>query len=284
MKKETAVIVASVILLLVLSIWLVRILTSRQPGAGNAVNDTVVNVIANKTVAPMKPADISIEAMIENITTLFEQNVMGEQNPVGYGEEIGFRILNVTNYVERTELVRRYTDVLMSMPLAVGTYSERLNKLYNIGRMVWNWSDILYKIQSDPKSRIKLWVTLLGNFRDAAESGWKADASAIAALFAEKSAKQQLAREQLARKKFSRGGYRGLYASSGTVDTRRSDFIKEAIIELRNVVRLYNLCVPRIITYLPPSEQARIEKELEETVRKLEIEKLLEAMEKDVKR
>ena len=160
MKKETAVIVASVILLLVLSIWLVRILPSRQPEAGNAVNDTVVNVIANKTVAPMKPADVNIEAMIEKITTLFEQNVQGKQNPVSYSDKICLRVFNLTNDAQRTELARRYTDVLMSMPLAAGTYYDRLNKLDNIVRMVENWDVILYQIQFDPKIRIKLWLTL----------------------------------------------------------------------------------------------------------------------------
>ncbi len=280
MKKSTTILVASTVAILVFSACLAIWLFPRH----KEITPVAHSATSKKVQSPNEPADINIEAMIEKITTLFEQNVQGKQNPVSYSDKICLRVFNLTNDAQRTELARRYTDVLMSMPLAAGTYYDRLNKLDNIVRMVENWDVILYQIQFDPKIRIKLWLTLLGNFRDAAESGWKADASAIAALFAEKSAKQQLAREQLARKKFSRGGYRGLYASSGTVDTRRSDFIKEAIIELRNVVRLYNLCVPRIITYLPPSEQARIEKELEETVRKMEIEKLLEAMEKDVKR
>ena len=288
MKKETAVIVASVILLLVLSIWLVRILPSRQPEAGNAVNDTVVNVIANKTVAPMKPADVNIEAMIEKITTLFEQNVQGKQNPVSYSDKICLRVFNLTNDAQRTELARRYTDVLMSMPLAAGTYYDRLNKLDNIVRMVENWDVILYQIQFDPKIRIKLWLTLLGNFRDAAESGWKADASVIEAQFVETNAIRRLDRTP-PDKKLCVGGYRGRLVGPYAVSRfmprgGRKDFVRFAMIELRNLVHLYNLFVPRIITYLPPREQARTEKELEETVRKLEIEKLLEAMEKDVKR
>ena len=284
MKKQTTILVASTVAILAFSAWLAIWLVPRH----KEITPVAHIATSKKVQSPNEPADVSIEAMIEKITMLFEQNVQGKLNPENYGEEIGLRIFNVTNHVERTALARRYSDVLMSMPLAAGTYYDRLNRLDHIVRMVENWDGILYQIQFDPKIRIKLWLTLLGNFRDAAESGWKADASVIQAQFVETNAIQRLDRTP-PDKKLCVGGYRGRLVGPYAVSRfmpkgRRKDFVRFAMIELRNLVHLYNLFVPRIITYLPPREQARTEKELEETVRKLEIEKLLEAMEKDVKR
>ncbi len=284
MKKTAAILVAATVAFLAGSIWLAMRRGPRRMGAVT----TVHVAMSNNARPPVESADVSIEAMIDKITTLFERNVQGRQNPVSYGEAIAGRILSMTNNAERIALARRYTDVLTAMPLDVGTYADRVNKLDNIQRMVKNWDNDLHRIQFDPKTRIRFLLTMLGNFRNAVENGWKTDASMIEPLHVSTNAMQRPAITPLG-KKFSTGSHRERIGDGivrpGRPRTSRNTFVQTAGIELKNNVKVCReRRMPAIVSLMSPEEQEQTRKEVEETIKKMEIEKLLNSMNQKLKR
>ena len=283
MKKTTTILVVVIGAILVASVWLAICPLPRYQEITPVAHITS----ANKVQSPSESSDISIEAMIENITTLFEQNAQGKQNPVSYGDKICLRILNETNHVEQTALARRYTDVLMAMPLDRGSYFDRVSRLDHICRMAEHWGNTMYQIKFDPKMHICFLLAVLGNFRDAVENGWQTEASIIEAQFVETNVIQQLDRSP-PDKRLCIGGYRGRlgpFVNQGKSRTSRDTFVRYAIMELRNLVMIYkDRYIPAVLPHLSSGELGRIEKDVEERIKSMNIEKLVEAMEKDVKR
>ena len=287
MKRNVIAVLAIVMAVIAASAWMAMWLLAKRE---RTINVPPI-VISDPIPVPAESADVSTESMIEKITALFDQNVYGRQNAVSYGDEICARILNMTNHAERTALARRYTDVLVSMPLASGPYYNRCDKLGNIWRMAAHWGDVLWRSHFEAKEHIGFFLAILGNFRDAAENGWKADESEVNAVFVETNDIQHLARKA-PDKKLCVGGYRGRlapgFATSNSPGwrfrTRKSTFVQYAITELRSVARIYReIYIPAIIRRMPPEEQEQAKKEVDEAFRKMGIEKLMDAMKQDLK-
>ncbi len=275
MKTKQMVVLVMVATMLITMILLMIPLSSRSNGGKNesARSATVMSTATNLAIAAEKPAELSLEEEIEKVPDLFVRFVNDKKgDPVSLGQRLGWQIFNMTNVAERAMLIDRYTRVLLAIPLDRGTYSDRANGWDNIWRMSKSWTDVLWRLQLDSEKSVGILLAIVERCRDSAEKVWNTDISEMKSELGE-----------------TRSGLFGSYKVSTEMRTRslkkeRTWFAKNARLMLPSIARQCKEISASLIRQLPSNEQTRINRNVEESIKRIGIEKLLDSMEQELKR